>query len=128
MKGMLPTSIHSQTPMDNEQKQSPGNVPGQEGCGRELQGAWKYKLLCCWQGQVEPSQPPVQAVTSAKGLWLNRAHTAKTNGESEHLTSHSSSEQGRDSLFTCHKGKKSAFWPSSSALSRAEHQNPHPIP
>lgn len=52
------------------------------------------------QGQVEPSQQSVQADTPAKCPWLNCAHVAKTAGESKHLTSHSPSGGGQDSLFS----------------------------
>lgn len=58
------------------------------------------KSSAAGQGQLEPSQQSVQAHTPAKRPWLNCAHTAKTAGESEHLTSHSPSGGGQDSLYS----------------------------
>ena len=94
MKGLLSTSMQSPISADDEQRQSQAMRLCRKASAESCRDPGNTNFSAAGQGQVEPSQLSVQAVTPAEGPWLNHAHTAKTAGESEHLASHSPSGEG----------------------------------
>lgn len=95
---MLSTSEQAHTSADDEQSQSQAICLCRKALAESPREPGNTNSSAAGQGQVEPSQLSAQAVTPAEGAWLNRGHTAKTDGESEHLASHSLSGGARLSV------------------------------